>query len=104
MHDGIVVVLVELPRGSDLLYKTTFCNKRENKQRFHYNSVKYGVLKSWLQHHGIREKFDLSIINYRQIKACCMPEPVAGTSRYRIFLIVVVICPPARKYNSRPHS
>jgi hypothetical protein len=32
MHDGIVVVLVELPRGSDLQYKTTFCNKRENKE------------------------------------------------------------------------
>jgi hypothetical protein len=32
MHDGIVVALVELPRGSDLLCKTTFCNKRENKE------------------------------------------------------------------------
>jgi hypothetical protein len=65
------------------------------KSDFITNSVKYGVLRSWLQHYRIREKFDLSIINYRQVKACCMPEPVASTSRDRIFLTVVVICPPA---------
>ena len=49
MHDGIVVVLVEITRGSDLLYKTTFVINVRIKSDFITNSVKYDVLKSWLQ-------------------------------------------------------
>jgi hypothetical protein len=45
MHDGIVVLLVELPRESNLLYKTTFVINVKIKSDFITNRV----LKSWLQ-------------------------------------------------------
>jgi hypothetical protein len=39
MHDGIVVLLVELPRESNLLYKTTFVINVNIKSDFITNTV-----------------------------------------------------------------